>query len=67
MVIVPHSKSQVSKTMTSGDVNLFHSVIMIGQGTAGVTLAGLLGAVRAKGLPISEIANQRIVVAGAGR
>lgn len=41
--------------------------LYVSQGTAGVTLAGLFGAVRAKGLPISEIANQKIVVAGAGR
>ncbi|KAL4576058.1 hypothetical protein LXL04_012146 [Taraxacum kok-saghyz] len=37
------------------------------QGTAGVALAGLLGTVRAQGLPLSEFVNQKIVVVGAGR
>lgn len=37
------------------------------QGTAGVALAGLLGAVRAQGLPLTDFANQKIVVVGAGR
>ncbi|KAL8139191.1 hypothetical protein V2J09_005192 [Rumex salicifolius] len=36
------------------------------QGTAGVALAGLLGAVRAQGRPLSEFVNQKIVVVGAG-
>ncbi|KAK6162368.1 hypothetical protein DH2020_002209 [Rehmannia glutinosa] len=36
------------------------------QGTAGVALAGLLGAVRAQGRPLSDFANQKIVVVGAG-
>ncbi|KAI5059559.1 hypothetical protein GOP47_0025878 [Adiantum capillus-veneris] len=36
------------------------------QGTAGVAVAGLLGAVRAQGLPMSEFAKQKIVVVGAG-
>jgi len=36
------------------------------QGTAGVAIAGLLGAVRAQGRPISDFAKQKIVVAGAG-
>eukprot|EP00252_Welwitschia_mirabilis_P010939 TRINITY_DN24647_c0_g1_i1.p1 TRINITY_DN24647_c0_g1~~TRINITY_DN24647_c0_g1_i1.p1 ORF type:complete len:615 (+),score=127.24 TRINITY_DN24647_c0_g1_i1:95-1939(+) len=36
------------------------------QGTAGVAIAGLLGAVRAQGRPLSDFAKQRIVVAGAG-
>ncbi|KAL3687953.1 hypothetical protein R1sor_014262 [Riccia sorocarpa] len=36
------------------------------QGTAGVALAGVLGAVRAQGRPMSDIAKQRIVVVGAG-
>lgn len=36
------------------------------QGTAGVALAGLLGAVRAQGLPMEAITKQRIVVLGAG-
>lgn len=36
------------------------------QGTAGVALAGLLGTVRAQGLSLSEFANQKIVVVGAG-
>ncbi|EFJ19450.1 hypothetical protein SELMODRAFT_110809 [Selaginella moellendorffii] len=36
------------------------------QGTAGVALAGLFGAVRAQGKPLSELANAKIVVVGAG-
>ncbi|KAJ7530200.1 hypothetical protein O6H91_15G084700 [Diphasiastrum complanatum] len=36
------------------------------QGTAGVALAGLFGAVRAKGLPISDFVKQKIVIVGAG-
>ncbi|KAL0464758.1 UNVERIFIED_CONTAM: NAD-dependent malic enzyme isoform, mitochondrial [Sesamum latifolium] len=36
------------------------------QGTAGVALAGLLGTVRAQGLPLTDFANQKIVVVGAG-
>ncbi|KAM7472168.1 hypothetical protein LguiA_010351 [Lonicera macranthoides] len=36
------------------------------QGTAGVALAGLLGAVRAQGRPLTDFANQKIVVVGAG-
>lgn len=37
------------------------------QGTAGVALAGLLGAVRAQGRPLQDFTNQKIVVVGAGR
>ncbi|KAF3327881.1 NAD-dependent malic enzyme isoform [Carex littledalei] len=37
------------------------------QGTAGVALAGLFGAVRAQGLPLKDIVKQKIVVVGAGR
>jgi len=36
------------------------------QGTAGVALAGLLGAVRAQGRPLHDFTKQKIVVAGAG-
>ncbi|KAH9604416.1 hypothetical protein KSS87_021108 [Heliosperma pusillum] len=36
------------------------------QGTAGVALAGLLGAVRAQGLPLTDFVKQKIVVVGAG-
>ncbi|KAL0425962.1 UNVERIFIED_CONTAM: NAD-dependent malic enzyme isoform, mitochondrial [Sesamum radiatum] len=36
------------------------------QGTAGVALAGLLGTVRAQGLALTDFANQKIVVVGAG-
>ncbi|KAI4328755.1 hypothetical protein L6164_021087 [Bauhinia variegata] len=36
------------------------------QGTAGVALAGLLGAVRAQDRPLSDFVNQKIVVVGAG-
>lgn len=36
------------------------------QGTAGVALAGLLGAVRAQGRPLADFPNQKIVVVGAG-
>ncbi|KMZ74215.1 Malic enzyme [Zostera marina] len=36
------------------------------QGTAGVALAGLFGAVRAQGLPLKEFVNQKIIVVGAG-
>lgn len=37
------------------------------QGTAGVALAGLLGAVRAQGRPMIDFPKMKIVVAGAGR
>lgn len=47
---------------------LCYSVFLhIIQGTAGVALAGLLGTVRAQGRPLSDFANQKIVVVGAGR
>lgn len=36
------------------------------QGTAGVAIAGLLGAVRAQGSPMIDFPKQKIVVAGAG-
>ncbi|XP_059456140.1 NAD-dependent malic enzyme 59 kDa isoform, mitochondrial [Corylus avellana] len=36
------------------------------QGTAGVALAGLLGAVRAQGRPLADFVNQKIVMVGAG-
>ncbi|XP_043716403.1 NAD-dependent malic enzyme 59 kDa isoform, mitochondrial-like [Telopea speciosissima] len=36
------------------------------QGTAGVALAGLLGAVRAQGRPLNGFVKQKIVVVGAG-
>ncbi|KAF9602598.1 hypothetical protein IFM89_030204 [Coptis chinensis] len=36
------------------------------QGTAGVALAGLLGATRAQGRPVCDFAKQKIVIAGAG-
>ncbi|KAJ6833373.1 NAD-dependent malic enzyme 59 kDa isoform, mitochondrial [Iris pallida] len=36
------------------------------QGTAGVALAGLLGAVRAQGKPLKDFVKQKIVVVGAG-
>ncbi|KAK4476566.1 hypothetical protein RD792_015723 [Penstemon davidsonii] len=36
------------------------------QGTAGVALAGLLGTVRSQGRPLTDFANQKIVVVGAG-
>jgi malate dehydrogenase (decarboxylating) len=36
------------------------------QGTAGVALAGLFGAVRAQGRPLKDIVKQKIVVVGAG-
>ncbi|KAL6641279.1 hypothetical protein ACP70R_019460 [Stipagrostis hirtigluma subsp. patula] len=36
------------------------------QGTAGVALAGLLGAVRAQGRPLEDFNKQKIVVVGAG-
>lgn len=37
------------------------------KGTAGVAIAGLLGAVRAQGKPMIDFPKQKIVVAGAGR
>ncbi|KAK6940978.1 Malic enzyme, NAD-binding [Dillenia turbinata] len=37
-----------------------------GMGTAGVAIAGLLGAVRAQGKPMIDFPKQKIVVAGAG-
>ena len=40
---------------------------MCTKGTAGVAIAGLLGAVRAQGRPMIDFPKQRIVVAGAGR
>jgi len=45
---------------------LLHFILYC-QGTAGVALAGLLGAVRAMGHPMEDIAKQKIVVMGAGR
>ncbi|GMP62220.1 hypothetical protein CsSME_00024401 [Camellia sinensis var. sinensis] len=39
---------------------------VIVQGTAGVAIAGLLGAVRAQGKPMIDFPKQKIVVAGAG-
>ncbi|CAL9051757.1 NAD-dependent malic enzyme 59 kDa isoform, mitochondrial-like [Musa acuminata AAA Group] len=36
------------------------------QGTAGVALAGLLGAVRSQGRPLKDFVKQKIVVVGAG-
>ncbi|KAF3777275.1 NAD-dependent malic enzyme isoform [Nymphaea thermarum] len=36
------------------------------QGTAGVALAGLFGAVRAQGRPLSDFVRQKIVIVGAG-
>uniref|UniRef100_A0A0D6QYN4 Malic enzyme n=1 Tax=Araucaria cunninghamii TaxID=56994 RepID=A0A0D6QYN4_ARACU len=36
------------------------------QGTAGVALAGLLGAVRAQGRPMTDFVKQKIVIVGAG-
>lgn len=41
--------------------------IISSQGTAGVAIAGLLGAVRAQGRPMIDFPKQKIVVAGAGR
>lgn len=41
--------------------------LRIQQGTAGVALAGLLGAVRAQGRPLADFTKQKIVVVGAGR
>lgn len=38
-----------------------------GQGTAGVAIGGLLGAVRAQGRSMIDFPKQKIVVAGAGR
>jgi len=43
------------------------SALHIQQGTAGVALAGLLGTVRAQGLPLKDFVKQKIVVVGAGR
>jgi malic enzyme len=37
------------------------------QGTAGVAIAGLLGAVRAQGRPMIDFPKQKTVVAGAAR
>lgn len=42
-------------------------LIIYMQGTAGVAIAGLLGAVRAQGKPMIDFPKQKIVVAGAGR
>lgn len=45
-----------------------HGAILFSiQGTAGVALAGLLGAVRAQGRPMIDFPKMKIVVAGAGR
>nr|XP_009619220.1 NAD-dependent malic enzyme 62 kDa isoform, mitochondrial-like [Nicotiana tomentosiformis]XP_016491294.1 PREDICTED: NAD-dependent malic enzyme 62 kDa isoform, mitochondrial-like [Nicotiana tabacum] len=44
-----------------------HGTILFSiQGTAGVALAGLLGAVRAQGRPMIDFSKMKIVVAGAG-
>jgi hypothetical protein len=45
---------------------LLHFILYC-QGTGGVALAGLLGAVQAMGHPMEDIAKQKIVVVGAGR
>lgn len=37
------------------------------QGTACVGLAGILGAVRAMGRPVADLANLKFVIVGAGR
>lgn len=37
------------------------------QGTAGVALAGILGALRAQGRPLTDLMRQKVVVVGAGR
>ena len=37
------------------------------QGTAGVALAGILGALRAQGRPMTDLMRQKVVVVGAGR
>lgn len=52
------------------DLMLFHCLMCVKfstQGTAGVAIAGLLGAVRAQGRPMIDFPKQKIVVAGAGR
>lgn len=43
------------------------NTLQIYQGTAGVALAGLLGAVRSQGRPVKDFVKQKIVVVGAGR
>ena len=48
-------------------MTFYEKCICLFQGTAGVAVAGLLGAVRAQGLPMSAFSKQKIVVVGAGR
>ena len=48
-------------------MTFYDKCICLFQGTAGVAVAGLLGAVRAQGLPMSAFSKQKIVVVGAGR
>lgn len=43
------------------------TILFFTQGTAGVAIAGLLGAVRAQGRPMIDFPKMKIVVAGAGR
>lgn len=43
------------------------AILLSIQGTAGVAIAGLLGAVRAQGRPMIDFPKMKIVVAGAGR
>ncbi|KAJ8450193.1 hypothetical protein Cgig2_033387 [Carnegiea gigantea] len=45
---------------------LSFAIVTFMQGTAGVVLAGLLGAVRAQGRPVTDFVKQKIVVVGAG-
>ena len=59
---------RISQCMTFFMINCNgHGIIFSTQGTAGVALAGLLGAVRAQGRPLDDFVDQKIVVVGAGR
>lgn len=49
--------------MLAQTIRLFWTIL---NGTAGVALGGLLGAVRAMGKPMEDLVKQKIVVVGAG-
>ncbi|KAI3710940.1 hypothetical protein L2E82_40736 [Cichorium intybus] len=61
-----HQCLTTSPTLMTGQEQHFDFRYVDLLGTVGVALAGLLGTVRAQGRPLSDFANQKIVVVGAG-
>ncbi|KAG6501826.1 hypothetical protein ZIOFF_041710 [Zingiber officinale] len=57
---------RTSLVLSSSFSSFFVSNALLHQGTAGVALAGLLGAVRAQGKSLNDFMKQKIVVVGAG-